>query len=47
MLSGTPYKQGIARVGDQVLTRLRAAIEADAGPSAGAAALAAPVSAGA
>jgi len=34
VLSDTPYKQEIARVGDQVLTRLRAAIEANAGPAA-------------
>jgi alkanesulfonate monooxygenase len=34
VLSDTPYKQEIARVGDQVLTRLRTAIDANAGPVA-------------
>jgi len=34
VLSDTPYKQEIARVGDQVLTRLRAAIDANVGSAA-------------
>jgi alkanesulfonate monooxygenase len=34
VLSDTPYKQEIARVGDQVLARLRAAIDANAGSAA-------------